>query len=390
MSQPFLVSLSFKLKRLFHYALKLRVLPAYVFQRYIDPVLVKKPSSNNTKKRNVIYIVENANWSIKADGQEICKRVRALGRKAFIDSSSLLYAGNILHFGSGYSFSQEAFRKTSRNNKVIVTFFHGKYGDHPLLDQLLDKLKNNISNIDAIAVANSTMQSRFLDMGVPKEKLYFIPLGVDLNFFKPLSEQERLNRRTQKNIPEDAFVVGSFQKDGDGWGEGLNPKMIKGPDVFCDAMKTLKEKHKKNVFCLLSGPARGYVKKRLEEDGIPYLHYYFDDPNEVAQLYQLLDAYAVSSREEGGPKAILESLACGVPLVTTDVGMAKDVLEGQECGFICPVEDSSAIANALNQIAQDPCLREQLKVKGLQRVQKYSWEQTAQECETMYQAVEKL
>jgi glycosyltransferase involved in cell wall biosynthesis len=350
--------------------------PEFIFRRLQQ---LKAPFS-------VVYLVENANWSIKWDGVHTTKYLRTIGRKAVIDISSRFQAGKILHYGSSYVFETQFFKSTGRHNKHIVTFFHGRYGEDPLLDKRFDLLKANIANIDAVAYANTIMRARLIELGVPDNKLFHVPIGVDLDVFKPLSSEERQRRRKALGIPEGAFVIGSFQKDGQGWGEGFVPKLIKGPDIFVEAVAAVAKT--RPVFCLLSGPARGYVKKGLEAADIPYLHEYYDNPDDVVGLYQLLDAYLVSSREEGGPKSILESLACGVPLVTTDVGMARDVLEGQNCGFICASEDVKALSESLLKLAQDACLSKEFSVNSQRRIQDYSWRRVAEACEAMYKAVE--
>ena len=68
-----------------------------------------------------------------------------------------------------------------------------------------------------------------------------------------------------------AFVVGSFQKDGVGWGEGLEPKLIKGPDVLVAALEQV-HAEAPGLVVLLTGPARGYVRQELDRLGIPYRH----------------------------------------------------------------------------------------------------------------------
>ena len=133
-------------------------------------------------------------------------------------------------------------------------------------------------------------------------------------------------------------MVGSFQKDGVGWGDGQEPKLIKGPDVFLEAMELLRIRVPE-LFVLLSGPARGYVKTGLDRLGVPFKHLYVDSYPEVGQLFQALDAYIVSSRQEGGPKAVLESMASGVPLVTTRVGQAMDLVHHDVNGWMVESED---------------------------------------------------
>ena len=80
------------------------------------------------------------------------------------------------------------------------------------------------------------------------------------------------------------------------------------------------------VYALLTGPSRGYVKEELKKNGIPYYHSYVLELNDLVPLYQALDLYLITSREEGGPMGLMESMSCGIPVVTTNVGMAADVI----------------------------------------------------------------
>ena len=74
-------------------------------------------------------------------------------------------------------------------------------------------------------------------------------------------------------------------------------------------------------------------------------------------LYHALDVYLVSSRQEGGPKAVLESMAVGVPLVTTRVGQATDLVRHGENGWMVDVEDAAGLARwAAHALSAGPAL----------------------------------
>jgi glycosyltransferase involved in cell wall biosynthesis len=156
--------------------------------------------------------------------------------------------------------------------------------------------------------------------------------------------------RRALGLPDSAFVVGSFQKDGDGWGEGTTPKLVKGPDLLVQALARAK-REVPALHVLLSGPARGYVKAGLAEAGIPFVHRQLDRYEDVGGLYHALDAYLVSSRQEGGPKAVLESMASGVPLVSTRVGQAMDLVRHEENAFMVEPEDVEGLAHWLGRVA---------------------------------------
>ena len=83
--------------------------------------------------------------------------------------------------------------------------------------------------------------------------------------------------------------------------------------------------------------------------------------------------YIVASRAEGGPKAILESMACGVPIISTNVGMAPDIIVNGKNGFINKIEDEVGIvANAL-RIYNDKFLTKEFIENGIKTARKFDW-----------------
>ena len=102
---------------------------------------------------------------------------------------------------------------------------------------------------------------------------------------------------------------------------------------------------------LLTGPSRGFVRAGLERLGIPYRHALLDDVDAVASAYEAIDVCVVASRDEGGPRAVLESMATGVPLVTTRVGQAADLVEHGVNGWMVDVEDVEALAGSVVHVA---------------------------------------
>ena len=164
-----------------------------------------------------------------------------------------------------------------------------------------------------------------LETGIAAEKVHRIPIGIDPVAF-PLADGRRQGARPPGlGLPESAFVVGSFQKDGVGWGEGLEPKLIKGPDVLVAAARAAREHVPDLWFCSRARPvatSRRGSSAPASRTGTGYL----PSLESVARAYEAIDLCIVASRDEGGPRAVLESMAIGVPLVTTRVGQAADLV----------------------------------------------------------------
>jgi glycosyltransferase involved in cell wall biosynthesis len=276
------------------------------------------------KKSGISFLVEKKSWSIREDGIQISRIINDYFDTEFVKVSSQPFFNNreIVHFGSQFMF-ENWFSSMLSVDKVVVTYFHGKYGDSAEIDRNLTFLIRNQEKVRTVVTSNSLMRDRLLGLGVTEPNLVVVPIGVNLELFTLQDEWNREHVRKSLGIPSNFFVIGSFQKDGVGWGKGLEPKLIKGPDILVETARQI-SLHTP-TFVLLSGPSRGYVLRELSRLGIPYKHLEVEHAYQVASLYQAIDAYVISSREEGGPKGLLEALASGTPVASTPVGMVHDL-----------------------------------------------------------------
>ncbi len=347
--------------------------PFYIAGRYIKPK--RKPGY-------VIYLVEGIEWAIKWVGNYVSRGVNSRGLKCGTDLFPHFYRNVLLHLGSLNCFKIKHLKWYSLQKKLIITVFHGDYGISKSMDYCLDDLRNNKDIFNRFVVSNSIMERRLVSWGINSRNIAKIPIGVDLKRFRPLPNDVRVRLRKEMGIPEGCICVGSFQKDGNGWGEGAEPKLIKGPDIFVETVERIAKKHK--VHCLLTGPARGYVKKELERRGVTYTHRFVRKYFDLAKFYNCLDLYLVTSREEGGPKSILEAMAVGVPVVSTPVGMAIDVIRDGENGFITGKADTKEVSEKALHAAENIDERGKVVRKGFETVKPYGWDTVASSYYAMY------
>ena len=224
------------------------------------------------------------------------------------------------------------------NHRIAFPYFHGLPENSPTFKLMFKNINKHHDEINRIQVSHSIMEKRILETGIEKDKIHRIPISIDNSLFRSVTNDEKIKLRHNHKIPINAIVIGSFQKDGDGWGEGFKPKLIKGPDIFIDVLRKLK-KHIPNIFVLLSGPSRGFMKANLKKNNIPYLHLNLENYKDIGSLYNCLDLYIVTSREEGGPRAILESMASGIPILSTKVGQSIDLIQHNYNGWLSEVSD---------------------------------------------------
>jgi glycosyltransferase involved in cell wall biosynthesis len=247
---------------------------------------------------------------------------------------------------------------------VVLTWFHVASGDERL--RFISEVNQKVS---LVHTSCEITKNKLLELGIDNSKITVIPLGIDLKMFKPLLTANSQLKR-DLSISSASLVIGSFQKDGNGWGIGNAPKLIKGPDIFCNVIERLSQKHPVHV--LLTGPARGYVIKRLNKSNVKYTHVYLKKFEDIVKYYQILDLYLICSREEGGPKALLESMACGVSLVSTKVGMAPEIIENGLNGYLAEVGDENQLFYLSDKLLSDSSLRKNFAEKGLEKIVKYN------------------
>ena len=136
-------------------------------------------------------------------------------------------------------------------------------------------------------------------------------------------QRDKIEMKKKFNLPQDKLIISSFQRDTES-SDLISPKLEKGPDIFCDFVEHVSRS--KEVHVLLNGWRRQYIVSRLEKSNIPYTYFELPDINEVSEMYSATDLYVVGSRVEGGPQSIIECALSKTPIISTDVGIARNIL----------------------------------------------------------------
>jgi glycosyltransferase involved in cell wall biosynthesis len=281
---------------------------------------------------------EAAEWVLSYEARQLTRTATALGIELGPRGWVRGVANQSVFHLSQFTLLLHDFERA--NNNLGLAYFHGRPGTPgmPEFDACFETMRMRHAEIDRIQVTNREMEALVRSTGIAPEKVHRIPIGIDVEAFRPRNDASRAASRARFDLPDSAFVVGSFQKDGVGWGDGLEPKLIKGPDVLLAVAERVAEQVPE-LHVLLTGPARGYVRGGLDRLGIPYRHALLPDVDAVAEVYPGIDVCLVASRDEGGPRAVLESMATRVPLVTTRVGQAADLVRHGENGWMVEPED---------------------------------------------------
>ncbi len=318
--------------------------------RHLIKTALGSKTPPNWKSYSKLYIQSsNSGWvldSIKKEMLQVCEDINI---PIINERFGYRLANQSIFYTSKYEVLEDF---KAPKNRIAFPYYHGDPKREKKFFKLISSIESNHKFIDRIQVSQSYIESIVLNTGIDENKVHRIPIGIDINNFPFRNDVDKINFRKEFNIPENAFLVGSFQKDGNGWGRGDEPKLIKGPDIFLETIKALKTKID-NLTVLLTGPSRGYVKAGLEKLGVSYHHFNLNDYHEISKYYRMLDIYLITSREEGGPRAVFESMASGIPLVTTKVGQAMDVVEHNRNGWMVDVGDVDGIVEFVTFIYEN-------------------------------------
>jgi glycosyltransferase involved in cell wall biosynthesis len=295
-----------------------------------------------------IYIdgKDGIGWSIDKDRQLLISSIKRLG----LIPTTKYYQADIVH--NIWWNSLLEYRKFLIRFKTNILVTTSNFVN---LDDENYVLKDTFYKVNEIAkawIVPSTKQKDIFDRhGV---RSYYQPFSIDLNLFSPL--KERFSKKEllhQYNIPEDVvknkLIIGSFQRDSLG-SNIKKPKWQKGPELLIELLKDLP---KDKFILLLAGPRRHFVISQCKKYNIPYFFVGKEsleddikqnslEISQMSGLYALLDIYLVTSLSEGGPKAVLESVATKTFIMSTDVGLARDFINN-EFIFSNPTEYKNAL-----------------------------------------------
>ncbi len=186
----------------------------------------------------------------------------------------------------------------------------------------------------------------------------YVPYAIDPDLFlkaMPVGSAVAEKRR-RHGIPENAYVISSFMRDSLG-SDLMQPKPQKGVEMFVAIVSSLHAR-RLPVHVLLAGPRRHWIRGELRARGVPLCFVgeeTVEDDNAInildaatiRDLYQLSDLHLVTSRWEGGPRAVLEAAAGSVRVVSTPVGLAEDVLD-PKCLFRDVAEGVDLVENDIS------------------------------------------
>src|SRR5690554_5919003 len=109
---------------------------------------------------------------------------------------------------------------------------------------------------------------------------------------------------------------------------------------------------------------------------------------DISTFNQGMDIVCLTSKNEGTPVSIIEAQASGLPVVSTDVGGVRDILEDGKAGFVIKRENSETYIDKLRLLVEDSSLRRSFSIFGEQNVMdKYSYHRLVEDMRSYYKSL---
>ncbi|BCX05679.1 MAG: glycosyl transferase family 1 [Candidatus Roseilinea sp.] len=220
-----------------------------------------------------------------------------------------------------------------------------------------------------IAISEWTKRDVAQHFGVAPDKIDAIPLGVDHDLFKPQPPEAVAAFRTQQGIGDHAVLyLGSLEP---------RKNLLRLIEAFSQ-LKT-KDSELKTQLIIGGSPAWKYdevfvrIRQLGLEDHVRLIGRVSDE--DLPKWYSACAVMAYPSLYEGFGLPPLEAMACGAPVVTSNVTSLPEVVG--DAGITVDPTDVRALAEALHCVLNDEALRAELRAKSLARAARFTWQRTA-------------
>lgn len=261
-------------------------------------------------------------------------------------------------YNMGISFNQFMEKYYSKTNFTTSVY------DHKFLDE------ENFYNTKAFAkycrnytVSSTILKDIYNQLDIDKKPTMVISDGVDLEIFKPLN----LERFKIDNIGNRKVRIGWV-----------------GNSEFTDSEG---DSDLKGV--------RKIIQPALEElikEGYPIEINFADKKNgyipheKMPEYYSSIDIYICASKNEGTPNPVLESMATGVPIISTNVGIVGDAFGEKQKKYILKERSKEELKSVIKQLIDDRTQFEELSKENLEQIKEWSWEQKCQQFKEFFES----
>ena len=222
---------------------------------------------------------------------------------------------------------------------------------------------------DRVIAVSENLRELAIELGADPQRVKTIPNGINDDVFFP---RDRLRCRSTHRLAAAERIILSAGDLAE----------LKGHHRVIAAVKALNDRGLRSRLLIAGGVGRSgrhaetlrrQVADLSLDDQVTWLGEVTQEA--LAELMSAADVFCLASRTEGWPNVVNEALACGTPVVATDVGAVRQMVTSDRCGYVVPVGDGEALATALLSALTRRWDHEAISALGRSR----SWDDVAEE-----------
>lgn len=239
-------------------------------------------------------------------------------------------------------------------------------------------VRENYKKFTAVVTASDGTKRDFLSLGIPEDKVYVIPNGVDCSKFEINVHRDRI--RNELGVNDEQKLIITVGRN--------HPK--KGFKYIPQIIKRLAEKGI-DFKWLLVGRENRAIKEMADKEGIgEYLIIRDVKPefskkgepeipsSKLIQYYKASDIFVFPSLIELFAKVLIEAMAAGLAIVTTDAPGVNDIIQDKENGLKCRAGDIECFSESILKLISDEELARRLGKNALKDAKSYDWQRVTE------------
>ncbi|MFA5049577.1 MAG: glycosyltransferase family 4 protein [Candidatus Micrarchaeia archaeon] len=256
--------------------------------------------------------------------------------------------------------------------KPIILHVHGFRNE-----EITGFVKYNIQNglikldYDRIISVDEESRKKMIELGIPKNRITTIPCGINTSKFKPPKKKKNNKNKT-------FLFVGRLEK-------------VKNIGLLLEAFKELKCEGLEPVLWIVgTGSLEWKLKNYCKKNKLDKVKFFGEILHEkLPVVYQKADFFVLPSKSEGMPLSLLEGIACGLPLIVSDIPNLREIINKSKSGLTFKNGDLEDLKEKIKKlISANKKEIDKLKKNGRKYVENnFSWENTEEKIDGIYDRI---
>jgi glycosyltransferase involved in cell wall biosynthesis len=242
--------------------------------------------------------------------------------------------------------------------------------------------------MDRVVAMTQTIADCYRDLDVPESKIVEIPNGVEIDRFAAPSDGPATRRRW--GLPLDAPLLLTVGRYHPKKGYATIPKIARvlkerGVPFFWQVIGGNTDRIAPLIEQAGVGDVVGTADEigvSAEDNGIPVI-----PDKKLVEMYQCADIFVFPSRLEGFPRVLIEAMAAGMAVVTTDAPGCMEVVQDGVTALVSDPDDVEGMASHIQTLIEDESLRKRLVANGLRHAKQFDWDTIIDSYERLYESV---